>query len=264
MRRCGSSDQFLTPYRGRVAKHAELRFYAGLRDFLDTDRRSGTVTRTFDVPGSVKDMIEACGVPHTEVAVVLANGEAVDFSYRVADRDRIAVYPPFYSFEIEPSRLVSPEPLPERRFVLDGHLSALARYLRLLGFDAVRENSWTDPELVAISVDQDRTLLTRDIGLLMHGRLTHGYFVRAIDPDLQLLEVVRRFELATGTAPFSRCMACNGDLRTVDKNAIADRLEPETRRHYDEFKMCADCDRIFWKGPHYSRLQGIVDQAING
>ncbi len=116
---------------------AVLRFYAELRDFLAPERRSGTVTHTFDVPGSVKDVIEASGVPHTEVDLILANGESVDFSYQMAEGDRISVYPVFESFDISSVARVRPEPLRQVRFVLDGHLGRLARYLRLLGFDSL-------------------------------------------------------------------------------------------------------------------------------
>jgi uncharacterized protein with PIN domain len=246
-----------------VTKHAELRFYAELRDFLSADRRSGLVTRTFDVAGSVKDMIEACGVPHTEVAVILANGEAVDFSYRVRDGDHIAVYPPFRVFEIEPAQLVSPAPLQEPRFVLDGHLGKLARYLRLLGFDSTYDVAWTDPELIVMSTGETRALLTRDVGLLMHAKLTHGYFVRATDPRTQVTEVARRFDLAPLVDAFTRCMACNGILAIVEKEKVVDRLPPRTRERHDEFQTCLDCGRIYWQGSHHAQLQEVV-AAVTG
>lgn len=244
-----------------MTSYADLRFYAELSDFLSSDRRSGLVTRSFNVAGSVKDMIEACGVPHTEVEVILANGIAVDFSYQVQDRDRISIYPSFRDFDVEPTWRVSPKPPPEPRFVLDGHLGKLARYLRLLGLDSAYDAEWTDPELVEISTREDRTLLTRDRGLLMHGVLTRGYFVRAIDPHLQLTEVARRFDLISSLDAFTRCMACNGELRAVDKEAIADRLPPRTRQHYDDFRRCDDCERIYWKGSHYTRLLEVVDRV---
>ena len=244
-----------------MTRYADLSFYAELRDFLSSDRRSGMVTRSFDVSGSVKDMIEACGVPHTEVEVILVNGIAVDFSYRIQDGDRISVYPPFQDFDREPTWRVSPEPLPEPRFVLDGHLGKLTRYLRLLGFDSAYDVEWTDPELVEISTREDRALLTRDIGLLMHGVLTHGYFVRATDPRKQLTEVARRFDLIALMDAFTKCTACNGELRAVEKDEIADRLLPRTQQHYDDFRRCTDCERIYWKGSHYPKLQEVVDHV---
>lgn len=240
---------------------AILRFYAELKDFLAPERRSGTVTHTFDVPGSVKDVTEACGVPHTEVDLILANGESVDFSYRVADGDRISVFPVFESFDISSVLRVRPQPLRQVRFVLDGHLGRLARYLRLLGFDCLYSSAWSDHELVAISTGQHRILVTRDRGLLKHRAVTHGSYVWATDPHRQLAEVVRRFHLAGRIAPFTRCMRCNGLLEPVEKNDIAHRLLPWTRDHFDKYSICTTCERIYWRGSHHGRLNEIVEEA---
>ncbi len=244
-----------------MTKHAELRFYAELRDFLSTDRTSGTVVRSFDVAGSVKDTIEACGVPHTEVALILANGRAVDFGYRVRDRDRITVYPPFRALDVEPAWLVSPQPLPAARFVLDGHLGKLAKHLRLLGFDSAYDVAWTDHQLVEISTREARVLLTRDIGALMHAVLARGYFVRATDPWEQLLEVIGRFDLGSWLDAFSRCLACNGELVAVEKAEVSDSLLAATQRHFDEFHRCPDCERVYWQGSHYAHLRALVERV---
>ncbi|MEE9582340.1 MAG: Mut7-C RNAse domain-containing protein [Acidimicrobiia bacterium] len=250
-----------TPAPRRPSKQADLRFYAELKDFLTAHRRSGRVSRTFDVAGSVKDMIEACGVPHTEVDLILANGESVDFSYRVGDGDLISVYPVFEAFDISSLVRVRPQALRRTCFVLDGHLGRVARYLRLVGFDTAYSNAWSDHELVSISTGQHRILLTRDVGLLKHGAVTHGYFVRAIDPLRQLTEIVGRFHLADCLVPFTRCMECNGLLQPAEKAEIAHRLPPRTRDHFDEYRICASCERIYWKGSHHRRLTEIVDQA---
>lgn len=240
---------------------AELRFYAELRDFLPAPASGGTITHTFDVPGSVKDAIERYGVPHTEVDVVLANGESVDFSYRVADGDRISVYPVFEAFDVSPVVRLRPRPLRRVRFVVDGHLGKLAGYLRLLGFDTRCDDAWADHELVAISVDEHRILLTRDVGLLKHAAVTHGCYVRSVVPREQLVEIVSRFHLAELIDPFTRCMACNGELALVAKEEVADRLQPGTLAHHDEFSTCAACERVYWRGSHHSALSEIVAEA---
>ncbi len=247
--------------RCTIARHATLRFYAELRDFLPREFRAGTVVRSFDVPGSVKDMIEACGVPHTEVELVIVDGRSVDFSHLVDDGERISVYPVFESFDVTPIVRVRPEPLRDVRFVADGHLGRLVRYLRLLGFDTRSDPGWDDPELVRISTGEHRILLTRDVGLLKHGAVTHGSFVRATDPKDQMIEIVRRFHLAGRVDPFTRCVACNGTLEPVAKEEIADRLPPGTRRHVDEFVICTSCDKVYWRGAHHGELTRIVETA---
>jgi hypothetical protein len=241
---------------------AELRFYAELRDFLAPEHRSGRVEHTFARPRSVKDAIESLGVPHTEVELILANGESVDFGYRLADGDRISIYPVFESFDVGPLVRLRPEPLREPRFVLDGHLGKLARRLRLLGFDCAYANDMDDEELVRVSLGEGRALLTRDLFLLKRAAVTHGYYVRSDDARHQVAEVVRRFQLGGQVAPFTRCMACNGALAPVEKRDIEHRLPPRTREHYDDFRTCTSCGRDFWKGAHHGRLEGIVAEAL--
>ncbi len=222
------------------------------------------------MPGSVKDAIEACGVPHTEVDLIVIDGRSVDFSHLVRGGDHVAVFPVFESFDIAPIVKVRPEPLRDVRFVADGHLGRLARFLRLLGFDTRYDKDRGDPELVRISTVERRIILTRDVGLLRRGSVTHGYFVRATDPREQVTEVVRRFHLARQLTPFTRCMTCNGVLTSVAKEEVAHRLPPETRQHVDEFRICASCDKVYWQGAHHSELRRIVtaarraDRAITG
>ena len=147
-------------------------FYAQLNDHLSPEQRHIALPKTFYVPGSVKDMIEGFGVPHPEVEWIVANGEPVEFSYTVHDRDRIAVYPGFRCFGLASPLRASLQGEPQ--FVLDVHLGRLAAYLRMLGFDAVYRNSFNDAELVRISSEEQRILLTRDRGLVMHNAVSHG------------------------------------------------------------------------------------------
>lgn len=240
---------------------ATFRFYAELRDLLGPAAIDGRMVRSFDESPSVKDQIEACGVPHTEVDLILANGESVDFGYRLRHGDRISIYPVFEAFDIQEVSKVRPEPLREIRFVVDVNLGRLARYLRLLGFDTVTDGTLDDGDLVKISVDEHRILLTKDRPLLKRSAVTHGYLVRAIDSEEQLQEVVRRFDLARLIGPFARCMECNGAIAEVPKAQIEHLLEPLTKRYFDEFRQCADCERIFWQGSHFDRLAAIVTAA---
>ncbi|MGH2819947.1 MAG: Mut7-C RNAse domain-containing protein [Actinomycetota bacterium] len=237
---------------------ATFRFYAELNDFLPPERRFRTFDHEFLLTASVKDLIESLGVPHTEVDLILVRGDPVDFSYRVTDGDNVSVYPVFESFDISSEARLRPEPLRETRFVLDAHLGQLARYLRLLGFDTVYRNDWSDVVLADISYGEKRVLLSRDAGVLKRRSVTHGYFVRETEPREQLLEVLRRFDLFGSIEPFRRCLTCNGVLEPVDKEAIAHELEPDTRRYYDRFRRCASCGQLFWEGSHYRRMERFV------
>ncbi|BDG09444.1 Mut7-C ubiquitin/RNAse domain-containing protein [Anaeromyxobacter paludicola] len=242
--------------------HAHLRLYAELNDFLPPSKRFVSFDHPFHGHPSVKDVIEALGVPHTEVDLVLADGEPVDFSWRLHDGARVAVYPVFEAIDIAPVTHVRPAPLREVRFVLDGHLGRLARHLRMLGFDTAWRNDAPDDELARISAEEHRILLTRDRGLLKRRIVTHGYLVRASDPREQLTEVLRRLDLHGAIAPFRRCLRCNGLLEPVAKAKVESALPPAVRREHEDFRRCDSCGRVYWAGSHHRRMTQLVSELL--
>ena len=242
--------------------HVTLRFYADLNAFLPRAQRQVAFAQRLRERASVKDVIEARGVPHTEVALILVNGHAVDFAYLVQDGDRISVYPPFTSLDLTSLLRVQPEPLPELRFVLDGHLGTLARYLRLLGFDTLYRNDCDDAVLARLASGEGRILLTRDRGLLKRRVVTHGYHLWETDPVRQVRAVLRRFDLSGAVAPLRRCLRCNGRLAAVEKAAIAARLPPATRASYAVFRVCQDCGQVYWQGAHDRGLQQLIHRLL--
>jgi uncharacterized protein with PIN domain/sulfur carrier protein ThiS len=239
---------------------AWFRFYEELNDFLPEARRKLTFRHHVNRRASVKDVIESLGVPHTEVELILVNGESVGFTYIVRDGDRISVYPVFESLDIRPLLRLRPSPLRTPRFVLDTHLGKLARYLRLMGFDSHYRNDFTDDELAGISNREKRILLTRDRLLLQRSVVTHGCFVRSDDPKQQVIEVLRRFDLADDIAPLTRCIRCNGKLSFVDKSDVYHRLEPKTQRYYEDFRICDHCRQVYWKGSHFRKMNHLIDE----
>lgn len=242
---------------------AFFRLYAELSDFLPPDRRQVEFTVHFKGRVTVKHLVESLGVPHSEIDLILVNGNSVDFAYLVQDQDKISVYPVFESIDIGTVGRLRPQPLRDTRFVLDIHVGQLATYLRLLGFDCLYQNDYEDAELAKISSEQRRILLTKDRGLLKRNLVTHGYYIREIDPRLQLLEVIRRFDLRDTVHPFQRCLRCNGSLESVDKKDIVDRLKYNTSHYFDDFRICSSCDQIYWKGSHFERMQRFLDDILN-
>jgi uncharacterized protein len=238
--------------------YVEVRAYAELNDFLGPESRGVTVRRPFRTHQTVKDVLEAMGIPHTEVDMILVNGNPVDFSHRPNVGERIAAYPVFEALDIGSTAKLRPVPLRDPRFVVDVNIGRLARLLRVLGFDVWWSSDADDQTLADISREQHRILLTRDRGLLKRRAITHGLFVHADQAEEQTLEVIRRLDLRERLAPLTRCVRCNGRLATVTKDEVIDQLEPLTRQHYDEFSRCAECGRIYWPGSHYARLCSLV------
>jgi len=241
---------------------AKFRFYAELNDFLPYKQRFEDVKIAFCGRQTVKHLIESIGVPHTEVDLVLVNGKSFDFSYLVKNKDRISVYPVFERFDISPINHLRPEPLRNPKFILDVHLGRLAAYLRLLGFDILYDTEFCDEEIAELSKEQQRICLTRDRGLLKRKLINRGYCLRSTDSRLQLKEVLQRFDLRKKIKPYTRCVHCNGILNDVEKEAILDKIMPGTQEYYDDFKQCADCGQVYWKGSHFDRLQKLIAWAV--
>ncbi len=243
----------------------ELAFRGDLPGFLRRPlRATSNVVRELDGKTAVKDVIEACGIPHPEVDLIVLLDEvgtavrALEFTFPVDAPMRLAVYP-----VPAPEDLLSAAARLQKRdcdrFVADCHLGALARHLRLLGLDTAYEHDAVDGRLLEIMVAENRVLLTRDRRLLMHSIVRQGYCPRSDDPEEQAREVLRRFVVSgrpAGLAPMSRCLRCNGKLREVPKQEILAALahEPRTLRYYDEFLRCEDCGRIYWRGFHFKKL----------
>jgi uncharacterized protein with PIN domain len=246
-----------------MAGYVNVRAYAELNDFLGPESRGVTARRPFRPHQTVKDVLEAMGIPHTEVDLILVNGNAEGFAHRPTSGDRITAYPMFEVLDIGSTARLRPVPLRDPRFVIDVNLGRLARLLRVLGFDVWWSSDADDQTLADVSLGQQRILLTRDRGLLKRRAITHGLFVRSDHPEEQTLEVIRRLDLAQRLAPFTRCVRCNGRLVAVTKDEVVDHLEPLTRLYYDDFSRCSECGRIYWRGSHHARLVSFVEGLRN-
>jgi uncharacterized protein with PIN domain len=244
-----------------MMKCAVVRAYGPLNDFLPPAGRHLAVPVWFNGKTSVKDLVEGLGVPHPEIDLVLVNAEPAPFDRAAQDADRIAVFPRFHQLDVTGVSEVRPPDCVPIRFVLDGHLGKLARRLRLVGLDAICPLHAADDDLAARSRRDGRILLTRDRVLLKRRTVAHGYFVRETDAHRQLVEVLQRFG-PIPTAPFSRCLECNTELRAVAKSAVESSLPEGIRGHYDCFHICDGCGRVYWPGTHWRRLSQLVESAL--
>ena len=143
-------------------------------------------------------------------------------------------------------------------FFLLKKMGKLARYLRILGFDTLYCNDYEDSELARISAKEERILLTRDHGVLKRKIVKYGYFIRGDDPRHQLESVLNRYELSEFDSTFGRCLECNTRLVPVEKEKIIDRLEPKTKKYYEEFFICPECKKIYWQGSHYEDMKEFI------
>ncbi len=239
----------------------EVRCYEELNDFLPPERRKRSFPWPLAPGQTVKSLVEALGVPHPEVDLVLVNGLSVGFRHRLADGDRLSVFPVFESLDLAGTSRVRPRPLRTVRFVLDVHLGRLARLLRLAGFDSLYDNRWQDRTLSRLSRQEGRILLTRDRGLLMRAEVTHGYCLRSPHPPAQLAEVLARFDLQRRLSPFSLCLVCNQKLERLSRRRARERVPSPVARRYRRFRACPQCGRVYWRGSHWEHMQRYLELA---
>ena len=239
-------------------KTLNIRFYEELNDFVSKDKRKKRFQHKFIDRTSVKDLIESLGVPHTEVDLILVNGNSVSFDYIINDKDDIAVYPVFESLDITNIQHLRKKPFRKPRFVCDVHLGKLARNLRMLGFDVFYENTLDDNNIVKIAMVEKRTILTRDVGILKRNEVTRGYFLRSTDPEEQTSEVLKRFDLYINIKLFSRCLECGNTLKNIAKKKIIDLIPETIKNTQTNFVICPTCKKIYWKGSHYQNMLSFI------
>lgn len=241
---------------------AVFRFYAELNDFLPPQRRQRSFECVCARAATTKHMIEALGVPHTEVEVLLVNGESAGFERRLEDGDRVAVYPQFEAFDVTPLLRVRARPMRVTRFVADAHLGGLARLLRMAGFDTLYDNHGDDAEIAATALREGRIVLTRDRELLKRRNVSHGCYVRAIKAFEQFTEIFERLDLAGSVRPLSLCLRCNAPLAAVAKAQVLSRLPPAVAQRYERFSACPACARVYWQGSHWQRMNAWMASLV--
>ncbi|WP_425555831.1 Mut7-C RNAse domain-containing protein [Kitasatospora nipponensis] len=204
-----------------------------------------------DGAATLGQLVESLGVPLTEVGALLVDGRPVPASHLPADGERVTV-----------QGVSRPQPLPgPARFLLDVHLGTLARRLRLLGVDTAYENpDIGDAALAARSAADRRVLLSRDRGLLRRRELWAGAIVHRRRPAEQLAEVLARF--APPLAPWTRCVFCNGPLRTTGQEPQCRQLPDGTVRRHGAFARCDDCGMYCFHGAHHERERAMVDEVL--
>ena len=233
-------------------------FFAELNDLLPAHQRDTSFSYEIKKARSVKDLVESIGVPHTEVDQIFVDDESVDPGYLIEGGEQIRVYP--VNLDGRSPIRKQPKALSAPLFLLDVHLGRLVTYLRMLGFDTLYQNNYDDPTLANISANENRTLLTCDRKLLMRKQVIHGYLVRSRKPRQQILEVLARFNLFDYQSEIARCLRCNGRIQSVSKQAIQARLLPLTKKYYDRFYQCDSCNKIYWEGSHYSKMQTLIER----
>lgn len=216
-------------YSGDLMSKAIFRFYEELNDFLPKRRRKTDFQLNFKGRRSIKDMIEALGVPHTEIDLILVNGKSMDFAYVLQDGDRVSVYPVFESLNIENVTRLRKIPLRRTKFIADINLADIVKYMRALGFDVCFDSSLSARKIIEISKKENRIILTKSKKLLKFKEVTHAIFIRPKTTEQQIKRIIDYLDIKDSIKPFSRCLRCNSLVKSIRKESIADRIPPKTK-----------------------------------
>lgn len=233
-----------------MTKLAQFHFEGRLNDFLTDEKKGKAVDYIFLGKPSIKDAIEALGIPHVEVGRITNYGLIKSSDEFLCDSDQIRVLPLDYQ-------------IPESgcRFLADNHLGKLVKGLRMLGFDTSCQDESQEKKIVALAIHENRILLTRSVNLLKYNAIKLGYWIRSEDPMEQIKDVVNQFGLKNHFRPFTRCLDCNAPIIAIPKAEIEDQLPEKTKQVFDEFFQCTGCKKNYWKGSHYDRMQNFIQQV---
>ncbi len=148
------------------------------------------------------------------------------------------------------------------KFILDQMCGRLAKWLRLMGYDATYFNDITDGELIDIANKENRVILTRDAKLVKRKIITRGHIEALIIDsdtlDAQLIELTKRLKLDCFKS-LERCIECNVELRSIPKSEAKNNVPPYVYKTQDSFSLCPSCGRYYWKGTHWKHIQKKLD-----
>lgn len=150
------------------------------------------------------------------------------------------------------------------KFLADGMLGKLTRWLRILGQDVKYSSNLSDEELTSLSKKDRRVLLTRDFELYQRSIASglNAFYIEIEEHAGRLAELSKnfniplKFDFAT-----SRCPKCNHKLRSTTREKIARQIEKNTFNNYEEFWLCPKCGQIYWHGAHWGRIQATLREA---
>lgn len=242
---------------------AIFRFYEELNDVLPEERKKKDFPVSFGPGSTVGDVIARLGIAPKDIDLILVNGVSVDFAHALGGGERVSVYPVFESLDIRRAARLGHKPLRDLKFVADNHLGRLARHMRLFGFDTFYNKDLSSGQLIELSEAQGRVLLTKNRRLLEKGRLTRVVVVEGADVKAQLNSIFQRLDLYGAARPFSRCMCCNATVEPVSRETVLHRLPEKVKAKRKTFFLCRSCNRVYWKGTHFDRMNGLV-RAILG
>ncbi|TET65742.1 hypothetical protein E3J49_00945 [Candidatus Bathyarchaeota archaeon] len=150
------------------------------------------------------------------------------------------------------------------KFIADGMLGKLTRWLRMLGYDTKYSSELDDTQLIMIAKKEKRILLTKDLQLYQQAtaKKADSFYSKGKSEEEKLAELANRFKIKLDIdMATSRCPKCNSQVKTIPKERVVDKVEKSTFAHYDDFWVCQKCGQIYWQGAHWIRILKTLKTA---
>lgn len=243
-------------------KSVYFRFYEELNDYLPEGKRKVRFEYSFSEAISLQEALQSMEIPPDEIDLILVNQQSEGLDYMLQDGDSISIYPVFELFDLSGISQLREKPLRNPTFICDVHLGRLGKYLRMLGWDTLYSNQYTPDDLISVSCQEKRIILSRNYQLTRHKKVTRSYWIRSSDPLEQIKDLINKLDLSNQSIPLTRCLNCNHILVPVEKQEILHRLQTRTAKYYNEFFICPACDQIYWKGSHFENMFDFIRHSI--
>ena len=150
------------------------------------------------------------------------------------------------------------------KFLTDGMLGKLTRWLRMLGHDVKYSNELEDHELLIIAKEEQRILLTKDLELCQRfaAKGLEALSVIVVTKYEKLAELSQRYGISlVMDMDNSRCPKCNTKLQAVLKEKVAGLVSKNTFAHYCDFWRCSGCGQVYWQGAHWGRIDSTLKSS---
>jgi len=149
-------------------------------------------------------------------------------------------------------------PIDSLKFIVDNNVGKLAKWLRIMGYDAQFFNGSNDSRMVAIALAEERVILTRDTQIMKRRVVTSGrlkaILIQSDEPERQMHQVIDSLHLNCRSKPFTICLECNQPLSEKSKQEVKDLVPPYVFQTQNQYMECPSCHRIYWRGTHWQRM----------
>ena len=156
----------------------------------------------------------------------------------------------------------------EVKFIVDNNVGKLAKWLRIMGYDALFFDAEDDSNMIATALAEGRVILTRDTRIMKRRVVTSGQLkailIKSDEPTQQMHQVIDALNLGCQYRPFAICLECNQPLLERSKQQVKDLVPPYVFQTQSQFMECPACHRIYWRGTHWQAMTRKLEKFITG